>query len=258
MSLVTGGLSVSLASADLPEIKQRGTLKVLAVVLEDEPEFFSLKPDQAPGFDHEVVLGFANLHRLKLEVVPVKGWDGLIPAVLRGDGDLIASRFTVTESRKKSIAFTVEVFPTRHVVVTRKPAPVVENLDQLRVQKIGIVKGTSMMDTLAAAKIPAAAVDASFPSGSLPDAMRAGRITSTVDDVAAAIISARRDADLQVGMFLGPPSSYAYGVRPGDAQLLGALNEYIENLRRTPSWNRLVVKYFGAAAPDVLKKARAN
>ncbi len=257
-SLVAGGVSVSPARADFPQIKQRGTLKILAVVLEDEPEFFSLKADQAPGFDHEVVQGFANLHRLKLEVVPVKGWDALIPAVLRGDGDVIASRFTVTESRKKSIAFTVEVFPTRHVVVTRKPAPVVESVEQLRTQKIGVVKGTSMVDTLVAAGIPAAAVDASFPTGTLPDAMRAGRITSTVDDVAAAIISARRDPDLQVGMFLGPPGSYAYGVRPGDTQLLAALNEYIENLRRTASWNRLVVKYFGEAAPEVLRKARAN
>jgi hypothetical protein len=37
---------------------------------------------------------------------------------------------------------------------------------------------------------------------------------------------------------------------------LKALDEYIENLRRTPTWSRLVVKYFGERAPDVLKKAR--
>jgi hypothetical protein len=27
-------------------------------------------------------------------------------------------------------------------------------------------------------------------------------------------------------------------------------------MRRTPTWNRLVVKYFSQAAPEVLRKAR--
>lgn len=40
--------------------------------------------------------------------------------------------------------------------------------------------------------------------------------------------------------------------------LLKALDEYIENLRRTPTWSRLVVKYFGEMAPEVLRKARAE
>jgi len=40
------------------------------------------------------------------------------------------------------------------------------------------------------------------------------------------------------------------------SELLKALDEYIENLRRTATWSRLVVKYFGEMAPDVLKKAR--
>jgi ABC-type amino acid transport substrate-binding protein len=45
-------------------------------------------------------------------------------------------------------------------------------------------------------------------------------------------------------------------VRKSDVALRKALNEYIENLRRTDTWSRLVVKYFGEMAPDVLRKAR--
>ena len=32
----------------------------------------------------------------------------------------------------------------------------------------------------------------------------------------------------------------------------------IENLRKTATWSRLAVKYFGESAPEVLKKARAE
>jgi hypothetical protein len=30
----------------------------------------------------------------------------------------------------------------------------------------------------------------------------------------------------------------------------------VSNLRKTPTWSRLVVKYFGDAAPEILRKAR--
>jgi ABC-type amino acid transport substrate-binding protein len=59
-------------------------------------------------------------------------------------------------------------------------------------------------------------------------------------------------------MFLGPPLSLAYAVRKDEPELLRALNEYIENVRKTPTWSRLVVKYFGEAAPEILKKARSE
>jgi ABC-type amino acid transport substrate-binding protein len=81
-------------------------------------------------------------------------------------------------------------------------------------------------------------------------------VSAVVLGVENAISAQRADPALQLGLFLGPPTSLAYGVRKGDADLLKALDEYIENLRRTPTWSRLVVKYFGERAPDVLKKAR--
>jgi len=252
------GSACGASAVDLAEVRQRGALRALAVIVEEEPEFLSLKPGGPPGFDHEVLDGFVRLHKLRLEVVPVTGWDELVPALLKGKGDLIAGRFTVTEPRRKRIDFTAEVFPTRNVVMTRKPRPVVGTVEALRAEKVGVVKGTSMTDMLAAAGVPPAHVDDQIPSGGTLAALKSGRITCTVDEVAGAIMSQRRDPDLQIGLFLGPPGSYAYGVRKDDAALLAALSEYVENLRRTTTWNRLVVKYFGASAPEILKKARTE
>ena len=57
-------------------------------------------------------------------------------------------------------------------------------------------------------------------------------------------------------MFLDRPASLAYGVRKEDKALLAALNAYLSDLRRTSTWSRLVVKYFGEASVEILKKAR--
>ncbi len=243
--VVTGGSFSSARPADLPEVARRGTLLVLVMPDTRRPEFFSLAPGSPPGFDQEVLQGFAALHHLTLKPVPVTSWDALIPALVEGKGDLIGGRFTATDLRRKLVDFTTEVFPTRLVV-------------QLRKEKVGTIKGTNMVEALAAAGMPAANLDDGIPPGGFDEALRAGRITAAVWGVESAIASQRQDPELQLGTFVGPPASLAYAVRKGDHALLDALNEYVDNLRKTPSWSRLVVKYFGEAAPEVLKKARGQ
>jgi ABC-type amino acid transport substrate-binding protein len=244
------------AACDLDEIAKRGTLRVLAVLVNQQESFVSTKP--GVGLDRELLESFAALHRVKLTMVPVAGWDGLVPALLEGRGDVIAGRFTVTEPRRRQIDFTVEVFPTRNVVLTRRPHRVVTTLEQLRQERVGTVKGTSMADAVAAARVPPSNVDDAVPTGTLPAALKAGRVTAIVLGVENAIADRREDPDLQLGVFLGPPGSLAWGVRKTDLDLRQALDQYLTSVRRTPTWSRLVVKYFGEDAPEILKKARAE
>jgi ABC-type amino acid transport substrate-binding protein len=234
---------------------KKGTLRILAVVAAND-EFLTDKA--GVGLEREMLEGFAKLRQLQLEVVPVDSWDGLVPALLKGHGDLIAGRFTVTEARQRQIDFTPEVFPTRNVVVTRRPHQVVSTLEQLRFERVGTVKGTSLAEAIAAAAVPAANVDDGVPTGKLPDALRSGRVTAVVLGVDSAIAERRRDADLQLGLFVGPPGALAWGIRKTDHALKEALSSYVSSARRTPTWNRLVVKYFGEDALAVLREARGE
>jgi ABC-type amino acid transport substrate-binding protein len=258
--LVAGALAAAAAparSADLPEIKKRGVLRVLYIPNERAPEFFSTKPGTPPGFDREILEGFAAAHRISVEAVPIKAWDQLIPELHAGRGDLIAGRFTATAERRKIIDFTVEVFPTRDVVLTRKPTKMVQNLDEFRRMKVGTVKGSNLAAAVAAAGVPPANVDDSYPPGGLPDALRGTRVTAVVVGVERAITAQREDPQLQIGLFVGKPESLAYGVKRGDAQLLSALNEHLEAMVQSGVWTRLVHKYFGTAAAEILKRARS-
>lgn len=249
--------SSPVARADLPEVREAGTLRVLAVLDPKRPEFFSTRPD-LPGFDHEILLGFSELHRLKLQVVAVPTWDALVPSLLAGKGDVVAGRFTATEARRKTIDFTDEVFPYRLAVMTRKPRPAVTTAQELRREKVGTMKGTNLAEAIATLGLPAGSVDDTIPTGGFVDALRSGRITAVVWGVECVIASQKEDPDLQLGMFVGERGSLAFGVRKSDTDLRAALNDYVENFRKTPSWSRLVVKYFGAAAPEILRKARGE
>jgi len=241
---------------DLAKIRERGVLRVLAVVSPEEPYFIADHP--RGGFDWELLSGFAGLHKLKLELVTVRGWDGLIPALLGGQGDVIAGGFTATPSRRKQIEFTSETFPTRSVVMTRPPKASVATLENLAAARIGTLKASFMYEDLLAAGIAPARIDDTIQTGGIPKALRAGTLTAGVDGIEAALVAKTKDPELRIDMFLGRPASLAWGVRKEDVKLHEALDQYVGNVRRTATWNRLVVRHFGSAAVEILKKARGE
>ena len=242
---------------DLTEIVRSGRLRVAAVVEEKEPEFLSLRQSAMPGFDREILEGFAHRHGLVIDFVLVPAWDALLPTLVAGKSDLIAGRISDTPARRRQIDFTNEVFPTRVVVVTRKPRAAVAEARELTAVKVGTIPGTSMAEALAGLGLPAAKV-VPLSAGALSEALRDGRVEAAVWSVEGAILARRKDPDLELGAFLGPPQSLAYGTAKGEPALLAALNDHIRLVKETGTWNRLVVKYFGAAAPDILARARRS
>jgi ABC-type amino acid transport substrate-binding protein len=244
--------SVAPAVADLKEIEARGSLRVLSISFDEVPVFY-----QVNHFDVELLDGFARLHKVKIEPVHVPTYGDLIPALLAGKGDLIAGGLTSTPARRKLIAFSGETFPSRMVAVTRKPHPPIATLDALRAEKrLGTEKGTSWAQATLDAGVSPANIDDTLLLQDLPEALRTGKVTGAVFEINAAIPATARDPELELGMFVGPPGSQGYGVRREDAALLGALDQYLESSRHTTGWNRLLVKYFGANAPEVLKRSR--
>jgi hypothetical protein len=70
------------------------------------------------------------------------------------------------------------------------------------------------------------------------------------------VLHRRTDPDLHAGPFLGEPRNAAWALRKEDRELLAALNEYVENLKRTPTWGRMAVTYFGEDALALLGRAQ--
>jgi ABC-type amino acid transport substrate-binding protein len=254
LALPLFAFTTAAGAADLPEIKRRGTLRVLAVVDEKEPEFFSLKAAM-PGFDREILEGFAHTQGLRLDVVVVPNWQALMPWLASDKGDLIAGRVSDTPSRRGQADFTREVFPTRIVAVNRKPRPPVTSVADLATQRVGTIMGTSMVDAVKAAGLPVQKLVPLF-AGTLSESLREGKVEVAVWALEGALLAQRRDRDLQLGPFLGPAESLAYGVHKDAPLLLRALNDHIATVRRTGTWNRLVVKYFGDAAPAILSRVK--
>jgi ABC-type amino acid transport substrate-binding protein len=248
------------ARADLPEVKARGVLRIVYVTqntaFPGESPFFAVKSGTATGFDAEVLDRFCKRHSLRMEAVAVPNHQAAFAALLTGKGDVLAGNITATESRRKLAEFTVEVLPTRYVVVSRKPHRVVRSVDDLRTEKVGTTKGTSRHEATLEAGVPVANIDDSLPIDGVGDALRSGRITAAVLEAYAAASFVRADAAIQLGVYLGPPQTLAYALRREDGALLKALNEHISAARASPLWVQLLNRHFGSIATDMLKQTR--
>jgi len=123
VALLLGALGTARATS-LSDVKARGKLVVLSFPHQESP-FIRVKVevdlDHYDGIDYEVLEGFAKSLGVRLEIHPVKpSFAELVPALLRGEGDVIASSFSITPERKEKVDFTDPYFAVRTVVVVPK------------------------------------------------------------------------------------------------------------------------------------------
>ena len=254
LAAVLSALGVLAPAQEGFEVQTPGVLRVL-VQAEGLKELFAL--DKPSGVEREMIQGFATLHGLRMEIVTVPATAEWIPWLLAGKGDVIAGGLVATESRKKLVAFTAETFPIRHLAVNRKPRPPILTLEALRAERVGVLKGSSWAEEALAAGVPKAHLDDSYASGDkLFEALQSGTVSAVVMSVIWAMVEKKTAPDLQFGLMLGAPTGIGFAVRKDEPKLLAALNEYVVNSRKTPTWSRLVVKHFGDDALEVLKKSR--
>lgn len=239
--------------ADLKQVEARGALRVL-VTADKSPELFSFEPRSQPGFEREILEGFARLRRLKLEVVKATQFEEVIPSLLRDQADL-ATGIVDTEARRKLVAFTVEILPSRILLVGRGPTPPPDPT-RLGSERVGTIQGTSWAETAIAAGVPAGSIDAFASTPTLLAALKGHKVGVILLSLSDFVLQRRADRALQAGAFLGAPRSAAWAVRREDEELRRALNEYIDNLRRTASWGRMAVGYFGDDALALLGRAQ--
>lgn len=249
------GMPQSVQAQDLPDVMRAGALRVL-VTADESPEFFAFDDRASPGFEREMLEAFARLHHVQLKIVRIARFDEILPALIKHEGDVVTGIID-TEARRKQVAFTVEVLPSRLLAVSWGPR-VIKTAGELRAERIGVVSGTTWGDAALAAGATADRLETLPDMGSLIEALRGGKVTAIVCSLSDFVLERRKGLELRAGPFLGATQSAAWAVRKGEGQLLKALNDHIEGLRRSPSWSRMATDYFGRDALSLLGRAKTE
>ena len=250
LAWTTGGEATDALGLRVP-----GVIRVL-VSADEMPDVFSFAAQAPkPGFERELVEGFAKVRKLEVRIVPVKNFDQIIPMLVKGEGDLIVG-IVDTAARRQKIAFTSETYPVRHLAVTRQPQAKVTTLADLRGMKVAVIPGTTWADMAAEAGVPAANQVSCTDTNDVLDALKKGRAQATVMAVFDFALAQKYDPALEAGPFMGVPGVAAWGVRREDDALRRAIDDYLQTLTMSPAKSTLLVKYFSEGALELLRRAR--
>ncbi len=182
--------------------------------------------------------------RIRLEFIPVC-FDELLPGLLEGKGDIAAGLITVTEDRRREVAFSEPyVKDVAEVVVAHAGAVQPRTWDDLSGRKVHVLRGSSFADHLedlnarlarsGLRPVEVVEMPHSANTDDILEMVNAGIFELTVADHFVAGLWANVLPDIRVidGMALNRGGEIAWAVRPDNPELLKSLNGFVDSGRR--------------------------
>lgn len=222
-------------TSDLDAIVARKRLRVLVY---GGGELMLPRAGASTASDGELAAAFAQSLKIEVEPIAVEKYSDLIPMLLEGKGDLIASRMADTEERKKLVAFSRPTAVVAEMLVSKKGDPAApKSFADLVGKTITVRKSSSYRETLdkLAAKDPpdgakgvvVAAAPEDADTERLVQDVAAGKIAYTVCDSDLFDHIAAFTPDVEATFALKEGRQIAFALRPTNAKLKAAADAFL-------------------------------
>ena len=220
------------------------------------PPFSSTTADgKLVGFDIDIALALCDAMKVECKLVP-QDWDGIIPALLARKYDAIIASMSITEERKKKVAFTNKYYQTPAKFVAKKGS--VPNFDRAGVaaatagKKIGVQRATIHDNFITDKGGEGVVVKRYATQDEAYLDLAAGRVDMLLADSVAMSEGFLKKPEGKDYAFVGPdlnePEYFGEGagiaIRKGDADLAELFNKAIEQIRADGTYKKIQDKYF--------------
>lgn len=193
------------------------------------------------GFDVELARAIAATAGLKLKIVDLE-FNELIPALVKGQVDLVLAALSITEERRAVVDFSAPYYRATQVALIRQGEPAPASQEDLRGRRIGAQLGTT---GAGAAEELAASEDirrANSPLGAVVDLMN-GRVEAVILDEQPAIRFAQKSPGLRWVRLGFEEEFYGVAVKPGNAALLETVNQTLAEMAADGRRDRLTDRW---------------
>jgi len=230
------------------KIKERGYIVVGTSA--DFPPFEMVnEKNEIVGLDIDIAKKIAEKLGVKLVVKDIK-FEGLIPALLSGDVDLVIAGMTITDERAKVVDFSIPYFEADQAVIVLKDRTDMNSVEDLVGKKIGVQEGTTgdfwVTDNLVEkGKVKKEDVKrfGKFTVALLE--LKKGGIDAVVMDKPAAEMYTKLDNSLKVAVIIKTGEKYGIAVKKGNKDLLDIVNKVLDELIKSGEMEKLIKKWFG-------------
>ncbi len=229
-------------ASTVEEIRARGVLRWGADAEGGAPYVYpdAQHPEQLTGFEYELAEALARRLGLRAEMVQNQ-WDQLIPALERGNFDIVLNGLELTPENRQRIAMSRPYYVYAQQIVTRRETMGVENLNHLRGHAVGVLSSSAAQRLLEEIQ----GVDLRIYPGNVESFrdLKAGRIEAVLLDLPIALYYAQPDSALKLSGAPFATGYYAIGVRQQDTNLLAAVNQALGALLAEGTLERIYRKY---------------
>jgi len=210
------------------------------------PPFETVVDGRFEGFDIELGNALAGELGARAEWVNTS-FSGVFPALLAGKFDLVMSSVTITEERRKQLAFSDPYYTAGQIVAVRADQDAVRGLDDLEGRLAAIQINTTADEVLK--KRPGIRVRKLETIDLALQDLANGNVAGVVGDAPTLRYLIRRGfPTLRVVGDLLTEEHYGIVLRPGDADLREAVNGALARLKADGRFDALHERWFGAAA----------
>ncbi len=225
------------------------TLRVLAY---ETTPFFYIENDQPAGLEYEILRYFAEAQEQELEVVWVDQFGEFLPMVERGEGDIAAATLTITPERLERVDFSEPYFPVR-VMLVERAGQTAKDLASLSGSTVATIKSSVYEKLLS--DIPGVKLVYAGDQNEMFEWVASGKARALATDSPIAFRFLEEFDTLQLGLPLTEEQHFGFALAKG-SPLRKALNEHIARLKGSGIYFRLLERYLGAQAVEIVKTGK--
>lgn len=248
-----------IAGMDLPAVLKNGKLRVL---IENASSSYFIYKGKKMGFEYELLKEFTQDLGIDLELITIQNLDDVDQMLNRGEADIIACNYTVTNERKKDVAFSKPFLLTSQVLVQRKPdgwekmsdseikAKLLTDPTQLANKKVNVWKNSSYYRRLVHLQeeigdsILIQEETGSVATEDLIEKVSEGMIEYTVVEKNVAQINTKFFDNLDVDLEISFKQKIAFALRKSSPLLRVRLDEWLAKYTQSTKYTYLKKKYF--------------
>ncbi|HEY0319510.1 MAG TPA: transporter substrate-binding domain-containing protein [Pyrinomonadaceae bacterium] len=259
---------------DLQEIRERGTLTVLAPY--NSTSYFIYKGEPL-GYEYELLQAFARERNIALKMLVITDRKSLYSLLNSGEGDIAAGRLVPTPEDEANVSFTRALYRTEPALVQQEAAPetagkgteqvikpgpaddlpeidiqarLITKPAQLAGQTVTLPQQSPYKRTLVeladniSGDINVVEMGGEIQDEALAQKVARGEVQFTVMQSNLAELKEAEFKNLKVRPIVGRSHSITWAVRKNSSELLNELNNWIDEKKNGTLFDQLYKRYF--------------
>ncbi len=229
----------------LDEIFRRGEIRVIT---RNNAHCYYLYRNEPMGFEYDLARAFADYLGVELKVEVAHHWEEMIPDLLEGKGDFIASSLTITKPRRGEVGFSHGYLAIEQQIIVHRDNSEIVGPEDLEGREVHVRRGTTYAQRLQ--MMVARGLDIrvilheNLSTEELIRQVAEKEIEVTIADSNVAMLNRRYYPDAEARGSIGPKEHIGWAVDKGSYRLLERIDRFFLAAKQDGTFTEIYTRYY--------------